>query len=181
MENYFPLVGNFTSQSDVAMCGPGTLAMVLNALEVDPKQVWKGIWRWYSDDMLECCEKPKADIRESGITFDQFLCLARCHGLKAVPFRSGSLNDFRQAAIKSSTIPNQHLVVSFSRQSMEQTGIGHFSPIAGYHKDSDMALVLDVARFKYPSYWVSLERLWKAMEPVDPDTNLPRGFIALST
>lgn len=25
-----------------------TVAMVLNALEVDPKRRWKGNWRWFS-------------------------------------------------------------------------------------------------------------------------------------
>ena len=41
-ENYFPLVGNFTTQSEPAYCGPGSLAMVLNALEMDPGKQWKG-------------------------------------------------------------------------------------------------------------------------------------------
>ena len=25
------------------------MAMILNALKVDPKTNWKGIWRWYDD------------------------------------------------------------------------------------------------------------------------------------
>lgn len=28
--------------------GGFAVAMVLNALEVDPKRTWKGNWRWYS-------------------------------------------------------------------------------------------------------------------------------------
>ena len=43
-----------------------------------------------------------------------------------------------------------------------RTGGGHFSPIGGYHEPSDSALVLDVARFKYPPYWVHLPALWEA-------------------
>jgi glutathione gamma-glutamylcysteinyltransferase len=39
-----------------AFCGLGTLAMVLNALGVDPKRVWKGPWRWFSEQLLDCCE-----------------------------------------------------------------------------------------------------------------------------
>lgn len=181
LENYFSLVGNFTHQSDVALCGPGTLAMVLNALEADPGRAWRGIWRWYSDDMLQCCETLE-DMKIKGITFDQFVCLAECHGLKVEShrFNESSLENFKEAVEEASLKPKQHLVVSFSRQSLGQTGIGHFSPIAGYHRQSQMVLVLDVARFKYPSYWVPLEMLWKAMEPIDPDTNRPRGFIKLT-
>ena len=43
---YFQLAGNFTAQSDPSFCGPGSLAMVLNALETDPLRTWKGVWRW---------------------------------------------------------------------------------------------------------------------------------------
>jgi Phytochelatin synthase len=52
-ECYFALASNFTMQSDPAFCGPGSLAMVLNALSVDPGRTWKGVWRWYADEMLD--------------------------------------------------------------------------------------------------------------------------------
>lgn len=45
-EIYFSLSGNFTTQSEPAFCGLGSLAMVLNALTVDPGRRWKGVWRW---------------------------------------------------------------------------------------------------------------------------------------
>ena len=32
-----------------------------------------------------------------------------------------------------------------------RAGDGHFSPLGGYHEDKDMVLILDTARFKYPS------------------------------
>lgn len=181
MENFLSLVGNFTHQSDVAMCGPGSLAMVLNAVEADPGRVWRGIWRWYSDDMLECCETLE-NMRAKGVTFSQFACLAECHGLEVVArrFDQTTFEEFLQAVQESATVPGRHLVVSFSRQSLGQTGIGHFSPIAGYHRSSGMVLVLDVARFKYPSYWVPVDMLWRSMEPLDPDTNQPRGYYLLS-
>lgn len=105
VENYFSLVGNFTTQSEpsciiyhcppgqdivnlfiILDCGLGSLSMVLNAMEVDPGRTWKGVWRWYSDEMLECCS-PLEVVKKKGITFDQFVCLAQCHGLSAVPKR----------------------------------------------------------------------------------------------
>ena len=36
-------------------CGLSCLSMVLNTLEVDPGRKWKGIWRWFSEEMLSCC------------------------------------------------------------------------------------------------------------------------------
>jgi hypothetical protein len=60
---------------------------------------------------------------------------------------------------------------------MLQTGTGHFSPIGGYHAGQDMALILDVARFKYPPHWVPLPLLWEAMNTIDESTGLLRGSL----
>lgn len=62
---------------------------------------------------------------------------------------------------------------------MYQTGTGHFSPIGGYHAERDMALILDVARFKYPPHWVPLGLLWEAMDTIDESTGLQRGYLHL--
>ena len=71
------------------------------------------------------------------------------------------------------------MVVSFCRQSLGQTGDGHFSPIGGYDEEGDRVLVLDVARFKYPPYWVKLPELWEAMKGVDSATGMPRGYFQM--
>lgn len=62
---------------------------------------------------------------------------------------------------------------------MLQTGTGHFSPIGGYHAGRDMALILDVARFKYPPHWVPIPLLWEAMNTFDEATGLPRGYVII--
>ena len=59
-------------------------------------------------------------------------------------------------------------------------GGGHFSPIGGYHAATDSALVLDVARFKYPPYWVAVPHLWQASLAVDEATGQARGWFRLS-
>lgn len=51
--------------------------------------------------------------------------------------------------------------------------------MAAYHEASDKALILDVARFKYPPYWVSIEDLYDAMIPIDKTTNSSRGWFLL--
>jgi hypothetical protein len=161
VENYFSLVGNFTTQTETSYCGLGSLAMVLNAMEVDPGQTWKGVWRWYSDEMLECCA-PLDLVKEKGITLDQFVCLAKCHGLEARSqrFDHTTYDQFKADLYKTATEPGHHMVISFNRASLGQTGIGHFSPIGAYHVEKGLCLVLDVARFKYPSYWAPIEMLW---------------------
>lgn len=155
--------------------------MVLNALEMDPGRTWKGVWRWYSDDMLECCS-PLEKIKQQGITFDEFSCLAECHDLivESKRFDRDGYETFRKDLERSCTNAGVNMVVSYGREVLGQTGDGHFSPIGGYHAESDRVLVLDVARFKYPSYWVETELLWRAMEPCDSVTGLPRGYHILS-
>jgi hypothetical protein len=44
-----------TTQAEPAYCGISTLVMCLNAANVDPRQTWKGPWRWYTESMLNCC------------------------------------------------------------------------------------------------------------------------------
>ena len=87
------------------------------------------------------------------------------------------LAQLRADVVQSSSTPSAPvLVASYSRAAIGQTGDGHFSPLAAYHAASDSVLVLDVARFKYPPYWVALADLRRAMDPLDHVTGRPRGY-----
>ncbi|KAF9906598.1 hypothetical protein EC991_000474 [Linnemannia zychae] len=179
-EGYFSLVGNFTTQSEPAYCGPSSLAMVLNSLEVDPQRQWKGAWRWYSDELLECCA-PAEQVKAKGITFNQFACLSKCHcDVQVRRANQVSLEQFKQDLEMVCSRDDIHMVVSFSRKALGQTGDGHFSPIGGYVPKAGMVLVLDTARFKYPSYFVSVEKLWQSLFPIDAETGSSRGYFLLS-
>jgi len=71
------------------------------------------------------------------------------------------------------------MVVSFSRATLGQTGDGHFSPIAAYSAETDRCLILDVARFKYPPYWASVQDLYESTRPLDGMTNKSRGWFIM--
>ncbi|KAI9292817.1 PCS-1 protein, partial [Neoconidiobolus thromboides FSU 785] len=180
-EIYFQLANYFTTQSEPAFCGLGTLSMVLNSLEVDPLKVWKGPWRWYADEMLDCC-RSLSDIRLQGITLSEFECLAKCNGLSSRLSYSNktTLNQFENDVKLSCQSDNQVMVLSYSRKTLGQTGDGHFSPVGGYDPEEKMVLVLDVARFKYPAYWVPLDLLFESLKPIDPSSGISRGYTLLS-
>ena len=188
LEAYFPLSEQFTTQSEPAYCGPSTLAMVLNALRIDPRRVWKGNWRWFSEEMLETCDVRRVGraalegVEVNGLSFEEMLLLAECNGASVQAFRASqsSLSKFRTAVHTAASQPGIHLVASFSRAVMGQTGCGHYSPIAGYHPQTDMALVMDVARFKYPPYWAPVSLLWRAIQEIDPLTGQGRGYYLMS-
>jgi glutathione gamma-glutamylcysteinyltransferase len=136
-----------------------------------------------------------------GITLEDFCQLGQCQGLnielkRPSPSRSStddesqstetnhtqySLDDFRKD-VQTILSDKQHhplLVTSFSRQALGQTGDGHFSPIAAYHKGTDQCLIMDVARFKYTPYWVPVEDLYRSMQEEDSVTHKPRGWFLL--
>ena len=185
MEGYFPLAEQFHTQAEPAFCGLGTLVMVLNAMAIDPGRAWRGPWRWYGEELLDCC-RPLDVVRREGLTLGQLECLARCNGARVETVRADDDGDGDGlAALRAHTLAaatsagEPFLVAAYSRRVVGQTGDGHYSPIGGYHRARDLALVLDVARFKYPPHWVPLPLLWAAMQPVDPATGRARGYMVL--
>jgi glutathione gamma-glutamylcysteinyltransferase len=197
MECYFPLAEQFVTQSEPSFCSVSSLAMVLNALNFDPKRIWKGAWRWVSEEMLNCesqavCGHSLDRIKSDGLNFDDFESLARCHGVRIQSVRvCHSVKE--SCGMKGFEIFKKHVietcqadqaksftVVNYSRKHLNQTGDGHYSPIGGYHRAKDMVLILDVARFKYPPYWVSISDLWDSMALKDQATGQTRGYFVIS-
>lgn len=187
---YFPLSEVFTSQTEPAFCGISTLCMILNCLSVDPAQIhgvrgiWKGPWRWYHEELLDCCA-PLEEAKMHGVTMEQLDCLAQCNGLKTcvTSMADCDIVAFRrilQGLCSQKDPPATYMVVNYDRRFLGQTGSGHFSPIAAYEVTRDMVLILDVARFKYPPHWVRLQDLVAAMDSADSATGRSRGYITLS-
>ena len=181
---YLSLSEQFLTQSSPPSCGVATLAMVLNSLHIDPGRVWRKPWRWFTEDMLISCFPLEKSEQTIGLTMEHFGLIAECNGAVAQTFYGSdiSLEDFRKS-IKSvfSGSLNRRLVVAFDRSLLGQTGTGHYSPIGAYHETSDAILILDVARFKYPPYWVSLDTMWRAMRTVDPESGRSRGYFIMSS
>lgn len=89
-----------------------------------------------------------------------------------------SFDEFKTQAIAALSGKDVHLIVNFSRDRItdphKATG-GHFSPVAAYHEGTDSFLVLDVARYKYPPFWIKAELLWESMNTTDP----ARGYVVV--
>lgn len=184
--SFFPLMEQFTTQSEPSYCGISTLVMALNAFAIDPRQTWKGPWRWYTENMLNCCLDLEL-VKQTGITLSDFRCLALCQGVTPqVHYASESTIEHLRSAVKQACHEDDRsgpltyiLIASYNRQVLQQTGTGHFSPIAAYDEVSDDVLILDTARFKYGAHWVPLSLLFEAMLPEDPATGKSRGYILL--
>lgn len=186
---YLHLSEVFNKQSEPAFCGISTLCMILNCLSVDPtiihgsRGIWRGPWRWYHEDLLDCC-RPLPYILKNGISMRELQCLAQCNGLActATCISDSSIALFRDIVVQlcGQLDPSEYLVVNYDRKALGQTGSGHFSPIAAYETSRDMVLLYDVAQFKYPPHWVLLTDMVEAMQSVDPQTGQSRGYMVMS-
>lgn len=179
LDGYFPLAEQFHTQAEPTFCGLGSLVVALNALAIDPGRLWKGPWRWFGEELLDCCV-PLDVVRSRGLDLDELACLARCNGA-AVDLRraDGATVESWREALDEGARADAVIVAAYDRSALGQTGSGHFSPLGGYHRERDLTLVLDVARFKYPPHWVSADRLWEAMRAIDPSTGKSRGWLTL--
>lgn len=204
LRSFFALIEQHTTQTEPAYCGLATLVVVLNSMAVDPRRDWKKPWRFYHEDLLNCCQDLE-EVKKVGITMEDFRCLAVCQGLRADVYHTDvdtvSIDDFRQAIrevctdrledeltamdanMESQTAGealSQVLVVSYDRKTIGQTGSGHFAPIAAFDAISDTVLILDTARFKYGSHWVPVALLYEALKPIDTASGRSRGFVKLT-
>jgi hypothetical protein len=86
-------------------------------------------------------------------------------------------------SIVSTTLANKNerIIVDFDRRVLNQKGSGHFSPIGAYDSATDSVLVLDVAKFKHPPFWVSLSDLLNAIRTIDPDSGRTRGLLIIES
>ncbi|MGC4093760.1 MAG: phytochelatin synthase family protein [Polyangiaceae bacterium] len=179
LDGYFRLAEQFHTQSDPAFCGLGSLVVALNALGIDPGRLWKGPWRWFSEELLDCCVALD-EVKRRGLDLSELGCLARCNGAE-VELRHADSVDLSalRAALDDASRGRSVLIAAYDRRALGQTGSGHFSPIGGYHAARDLVLLLDVARFKYPPHWVATARLFDAMLPIDEATGRARGWLSL--
>lgn len=120
------------------------------------------------------------------------LCVSTCQGIRigardgettlkeAVKWEKGSFAEFESDVRNSCRSGERVVICSYSRRVLGQTGDGHFSPIGGYNEARKEVLLLDVARFKYPPHWCSIETVYEAMLSVDGATGHSRGWLILS-
>jgi glutathione gamma-glutamylcysteinyltransferase len=155
--------------------------MILNSLKVDPDRLWKGPWRWFSDEMLDCC-KDLNTIKEKGINFDEFVCIGLCNGADVVAVHASESSEekFRQAVMQATSSSGHIIAVNYDRRVVKQSGMGHFSPIGAYNKQRDLVLIMDVARYKYPPHWLPVSLVFQAMLSIDSETKRDRGYFILT-
>jgi hypothetical protein len=185
--DYGPLAQDFLTQANLAYCGPASAVMVLNRLAVPaPPVPGYGRYRfWTQENLFQPATEPfvrPERVAKEGMTLEQLAGLLERNGLKvqwwtADRFDTASL---RALLRRSLADPGDRLLVNYDRPLLGQAGGGHISPLAAYDARSDRVLILDVARYRYPSVWVRLEDLLRAMRSVDSSSGRSRGLVRIS-
>lgn len=187
-QQYFAVQPFVDSQENLAFCGPASMAAVLNSLPQEARPVSPQLkpFAYFTQDSFFNPQTRHIKSREatlrSGLTLQQSTELLQSFGVLANRFYGDQLTEatFRDLIISSLKDPQARLIVNFDRKALRQTGAGHLSPLAAYDPQTDSVLILDVAKFKYPPFWVTLTDLLNAMNTIDPDSGLSRGVIRVT-
>lgn len=184
--DYWPLAQGYETQSKPSHCGPASSVMVLNALKVPaPASATHEPFRQFDQDNFFSDQAEKvlseATLSQQGATLDELAAMLGSWGteVQVVHAAADGLPAFRQQARAALGSGRQFVIINFHRDPLNQLGGSHFSPLAAYHEASDRFLVLDVARFRYPPFWVTAEQLFSAMNTVDSVSQQTRGYLLI--
>jgi len=185
--DYAPLAQEFLTQANLAYCGVASAVMALNSLAVPaPPVPGYGRYRfWTQENLFQPATQPFVRpelVAKEGMTLEQLAGMLQSSGLKvqwwtADRFDAASLRGLLRRSLAD---PGDRLLVNYNRPLVGQAGGGHISPLAAYDARSDRVLILDVARYRYPSVWVRLEDLLRAMRSVDSTSGRSRGLVRVS-
>lgn len=76
---------NLVTQSFPTFCGITNISIIANALNIDPRKRWKGIWRWFDENNLHCINIDH--IHVNGTNLDELAMIAKCNGIFTICFR----------------------------------------------------------------------------------------------
>ena len=184
--DYWPLSLHFETQATPAQCGAASAVMVLNSLAIarPPNATHPPFLEFTQDNFFSALAESvlsRQKLNQQGATLDELGGMLASWNLDVQVHHAapGGLDDFRTQARAALASGTQFVIINFHRDPLEQVGGSHFSPLAAYHQGSDRFLVLDVARFRYPPYWITAERLFAAMQTVDGVSQQTRGYLLI--
>lgn len=156
-------------QPNGSFCGPTSLANVLRSLGDEgamPPAV--------TEDSGKC----PLGICWGGLTLDELAELARARTQRQVTvLRDLSIAEFRSHLARSND-PARRYVINFDRGPLFRKVGGHHSPLGGYLTKEDLVLVIDV-NASYKPWLVRSERLYQAMDTIDPSSEAKRGLLLI--
>lgn len=184
-DNYWSLANNFVTEYGLTYCGVASAVMILNASRqtppITPSHAPYRIFdqtNFFSPQVLNITTPSKVSMQ--GMNLEElFKSLKTFNQNIEIHYAAETdLDEFRQIVMATMGSNDSYIIANFNRKIIKELGAGHFSPIAAYDIKTDKVLLLDVARYKYPPAWVSLQELFNAMALNDNGkVEKNRGFI----
>ncbi|ASW01038.1 phytochelatin synthase family protein [Paraburkholderia aromaticivorans] len=183
-QSYWPLSQYFETQRNEAYCSVATSVMALNALGIRrPESTQYPDFPFFSQEDffrgIEPLVANAAQVSREGMTLDQLSAALNAFPVAVGKYHASdlSLDQFRDLVRATTGRNDRFVLLNFRRMEIGETGGGHWSPLAAYDAASDSALLLDVARYKYPALWVPVAQLYAAALAVDSVSGLSRGIV----
>lgn len=183
---YWMLANYFETQNNQAYCSVASSVMALNALGVArPATAQYPDYPFFTQagffDKVDPASLDVGAVATTGLTMEQLAAVLATHPVKVERKYASDMTiaQFR-ATLRQQLAGSERVVLAnFDRKELKELGSGHWSPLAAYHAGSDTVLLLDVARYKYPSLWVPVAELYAAARSVDSTSGRSRGLILL--
>jgi hypothetical protein len=187
-QSYWPLSQYFETQRNEAYCSVATSVMALNALGIRrPESTQYPDFPYFSQQDFFRSVDPQvanaAQVSKEGMTLDQLGAALSAFPVDVRKFHAADLTlaQFRDLIRDATGHSGRFALLNFRRVDIGETGGGHWSPLAAYDAASDSALLLDVARYKYPAVWVPVTQLYAGALAVDNVSGLSRGMVIVGT
>lgn len=187
-QSYWPLSEYFETQRNEAYCSVATSVMALNALGIHrPESTQYPDFPYFSQEDFFRSIDPQvanaAQVSKEGMTLDQLGAALSTFPVEVRKFHAGdlTLGQFRDLIRDTTGRSDRFALLNFRRAEIGEAGGGHWSPLAAYDAASDSALLLDVARYKYPAVWVPVTQLYAGAQAVDSVSGLSRGIVIVGT
>lgn len=163
--DYLRLTPHFVTQDHPTFCGPTTMAILLNALNVGAPDRAHRFTQHNVFNRRTDAVRPRRAIVRNGMGLSILADYLAAHDVRAlIRYASeSSLDAFREEVVTVIEDPDRFAVVNYLRTAIGQEGVGHVSPVAAYDGASDRFLVLDVSRRRYPPVWARATDLFDAM------------------
>jgi Phytochelatin synthase len=187
--DFFLLQSGWDVQINQAYCGVASSAAILNSfrpfvsLPVDPLYDPHAYATQLNLLTNECVKENVIHRNDTydgifhapgGLSLEQTKILLECNVVEGwnvtayhVDPQAVTVDDIRRDLEEALMNPSKRVIVNFDRRGLGQEGGGHFSPVGSYSRKEDAFLVMDVAKYKYPPFWVPAARLYLALATDD--------------
>ncbi|QDV85799.1 phytochelatin synthase family protein [Planctomycetes bacterium TBK1r] len=186
--HFWSLCRSFVSEEFMTYCGIASAVTALNSLcvpapdspQIYPYKVFTQD-NFFTDDVLHF--RRPIEVEKHGNTLAQLATMLSLFAVTVDVIKADelSVDECRMLLVGAVGDPSKRVIVDFDRRCLGQKGHGHFSPLAAFHSQEDMFLLMDVARYKLPPCWVRHPLLHSSMVTVDSSSETSRGFLVLTS